>query len=102
MKVLKGLNGTIKELDGTESKNDQGEPLLFKKILGNLIARSTKGEPIRMDKISRDIYFCNGDITLEDADFNSIKSILQDASKATIIKAPLTEVINNVEEVKVD
>lgn len=100
-KLLKGLNETVKDLEGNDILNERGNPIVLKKLIGNALATSTMGEPIRMLKIAHDIYSCNGKIELEDNDFDVAKTCMtENQNFSNLIKAPILHVFNSAQEIK--
>ena len=100
MKIIKGLNETIKNFDGGTLKDQDGKTLVVKNLLANLLATSRSSDPARAMAIAYDIYKCDGKIILEDADFSELKSQLEQSQTTNILKAALQKVLKEVENEK--
>lgn len=100
MKLLKGLNETIKGYDGKELLDQDNKLIIIKNILANSLALARSSEPARMLTIGLGIHNCKGEFELEDADFTALKKAVDEIQLTNVIKVPILEVLEKVEEVK--
>ena len=83
------FNITVAHLTGRELKDDGGEVLL-KKIVGNLMVQmKAKRDALRQYDIASKIYSSEGELQLEDADFELVKSCVEESGISLVESAIL-------------
>jgi len=105
MKVLKGLNETLKDLDGAELKDNFDKSIPVKLLIAQTIRRGSnvnqqgglKFDVMRAEEVAYKIYRADGKIELEDADYSMVKQIVnEDMLLNVMAKAACLGVLNSV------
>lgn len=92
---MKKLNFAIeiKSLDGKVVVDELG-PMAVNKVLGNLLQSSRTSKDACGDMLlASAIYLSEGEVELEDAQYNRIKQVVSEAQVVTAVKAAIENVL---------
>jgi hypothetical protein len=109
-KIITGLNSELKDLDGTVLKGEGGIVATAKSIIAQNVRRASNidqrsgnkaYDALRAEEIAHQIYKANDKIELEDADYEMVKKIIDEAPPVNnMAKALALGVLNKTEEKK--
>jgi len=91
MKEVK-LNGTMLDLRGNVLKDQTGEVKMNEFVADMLAVAKADGSAVRQLNLAKAIWD-DGDLELEDADWNLLKGVLEKAETTALVAAQLLEAI---------
>lgn len=98
-RTLKNLGAEVLTLSGVPLRTEEG-PASVGSIIGNCIAGGLSQEPARAMKVALQIYGAKTEVTLEDADFNLARQVIQtDQNLNNLAKAAALSVFEEAEAV---
>lgn len=90
-----------KEARETNEDGSKGDVVMLNKIIANTLDSSKPlRDAIRQRNVAMAIWSADGAINLEDADFEMVKSVLQNSGLTTAVRAQAEEAIKAAVEVK--
>lgn len=88
-------------MDGKEIKDVKEQPIMLNETIGNTISTSkAENDAIRQMTIAHAIYNADGEIELEDSDFNMVKSILKKSTLTSLVVAQAMTIMKEAEKTK--
>ncbi len=98
MKTVK-LNRKMVALSGEAVKDQRGE-LAMNELVAEMLAsaKATEGA-VRQHNLSQAI-FCNGNLELEDADYDLVKKVVLESGASTLIVAQIYKAMDMPEQLK--
>lgn len=89
------LNVQIKNLDGTNAKDEKGNELILSKVIAQALYSSAPGvDPLKAFEWSQNFYK-DGFVEMDQSDLNLFKSYIESSQFAVVIKGVTLQLISD-------